>query len=79
MNYLYAYFRHGANVNLTDMQNRSVFHWAMKIPNVTCLKHLCKYASFDIENQSVSIPYSIYDTNYCNVRTMKDWLHYIGL
>ena len=39
---------------MCDPQNRSVFHWAMKTPNIACLKNLSKYATFGIENKPVS-------------------------
>lgn len=50
------YFRNGANIGYTDQEGRSAFHWAMKIPNIRCLKWLCKYANNmpHIANQPVS-------------------------
>ena len=35
--------RNGADIHQTDQDGRTVFHWAMKTPNINCLKWLCKY------------------------------------
>ncbi len=38
-----------------DQDGRTAFHWAMKIPNIHCLKWLCKYANItEVVNQPVS-------------------------
>lgn len=47
--------RHGADVNICDREGRSVFHWAVKTPNIQCLKTLCKYANGNTVNTVVSV------------------------
>lgn len=60
--------RNGADVHITDPHGRSVFHWVMKTPNILCLKALCKYASGNIENQTVSWKAKLYAHSYCPIR-----------
>jgi len=42
-------------VRTADPDNRTCFHWAMRSPNIHCLKWLCKYGSVpEAVNQLVS-------------------------
>ena len=47
--------RHGADVELCDSEGRTSFHWAMKTPNIQCLKVLCKHANSIIVNKTVGL------------------------
>ena len=47
--------RHGADVQLCDSEGRTSFHWAMKTPNIQCLKVLCKHANSTIVNKKVGL------------------------
>lgn len=46
--------RNGASARIADPEGRTAFHWAMKIPNIDCLKWLCEYANIpEVINQPV--------------------------
>ena len=45
---------HGADVLIRDHEGRSVFHWAVKSPNIQALKTLHKQGTAAIINTAVS-------------------------
>lgn len=48
-------FRNNADAQQIDTNGRTAFHWAMKTPNIHCLKWLCKFANIPtVINQPVS-------------------------
>ena len=47
--------RNGADVNASDSEGRTAYHWAMKTPNLQCLKLLCKHAKNGVQNLPVSV------------------------
>ena len=47
---------YGADIRSQDADGLTLFHWAVKCPNVQCLKLLCKYATPGTVNIPVSTP-----------------------
>ena len=55
-NVLYFLYSNGADIHHVDPAGQSAFHWAMKTPNIECLKLLCKYINSPVMvNQPVSL------------------------
>lgn len=50
---VYTLYRHGADIYMRDSEGRSVFHWAVKTPNINCLKTLLRHSSPTIVNTTV--------------------------
>ena len=70
-----CFCRNGANPRHADQDGRTVFHWAMKTPNIHCLKWLCKYACApELVNQQVS--YKAYNGSLFLVVVMVSELLY---
>ena len=57
----YSLYSNGADIHHVDPAGQSAFHWAMKTPNIECLKLLCKFINSPVMvNQPVSLNLSSY-------------------